>query len=67
MTDPQHAVSGMTGENCRRHVTEALAALPGVSEVVVDLAAGRARIRADRDLSREDVRAALAEAGYTLA
>ncbi len=67
MNDHDYTVQGMTCENCRRHVTAALSALPGVAEVRVDLGSGRAVLRADRDLTRDEVRAALEEAGYELA
>ena len=64
MTRQQYSVSGMTCENCVRHVTEALSALPGAGAVRVDLATGRATIQSDRPFSRDEVRAALEEAGY---
>jgi copper chaperone len=38
------AVDGMSCDGCVRHVTKALAALPTVSDVRVDLAAGRATL-----------------------
>jgi copper chaperone CopZ len=41
------AVDGMSCEACVRHVTQALAALPSVASVVVDLAAGRATLEHD--------------------
>jgi copper chaperone CopZ len=67
MTEHRYAITGMTCDNCRRHVTEALAALPGVSAVAIDLQAGTATVRADRDLSDKEVGDALDEAGYQLA
>ncbi|HEY5340035.1 MAG TPA: heavy metal-associated domain-containing protein [Candidatus Aquilonibacter sp.] len=66
MNDYEYTIPGMTCENCRRHVTAALSALPGVREVRVDLAGGRTVLRADRDLAQDEVRAALEEAGYEL-
>lgn len=59
-------VTGMTCQNCVRHVTQALSALPGVRSVSVDLQAGSARLEADRDLPLTELRAALDEAGYEL-
>ena len=66
MNEHQYTISGMTCENCRRHVTEALASLPGARDVSVDLASGRAIVRSDRRLPEDAVRAALDEAGYSL-
>lgn len=43
-------VSGMTCNHCRMRVKRALAALPEVSEVEVDLASGRAKLVAAREL-----------------
>jgi copper chaperone CopZ len=59
-------VTGMTCQNCVRHVRDALTALPGVRSVDVDVTAGRVEISADRPLPREELRAALDEAGYAL-
>ena len=66
MNEYQYAVGGMTCENCKRHVTEALRAIPGVASADVDLAGGRATVRSERALSTDEVRAALDEAGYDL-
>ena len=71
---PQHngatatdlAVSGMTCNNCARHVTEAIQSVPGVQSASVTLEAGRARIRWNSG-APADVPAVLAsikEAGY---
>jgi Cu+-exporting ATPase len=60
-------VTGMTCQNCVRHVTEALSALPGVRSVDVDLQSGAARLETEREISREDLHAALDDAGYELA
>lgn len=40
-------ISGMTCQNCVKHVTEALSAVPGVKDVQVDLATETARIEGD--------------------
>lgn len=60
------SVSGMTCQNCARHVTEALKELPGVSDARVDLATNSATIESSRELSREELAQALDEAGYSL-
>ena len=44
-TSTQLAVTGMTCQNCLRHVTEALRGVPGVAQAEVDLKAGTARVR----------------------
>lgn len=67
MTEQQYTVTGMTCENCRRHVTEALSELPGAREVHVDLASGRVVLRSEAPLGLDEVRNALSEAGYGLA
>lgn len=61
------SVTGMTCQNCVRHVTQALAALPGVRSAEVDLHAGSASLETERELPRVEVAAALEEAGYSLA
>ena len=60
-------VTGMTCQNCVRHVTEALNALPGVRSAQVDLSSGSARLETDRELPADELKAALDEAGYELA
>lgn len=63
-------VAGMTCGHCVRSVQEELRAVPGVTDVHVDLVTGGASqvtITADRPISDEDVAAAIDEAGYTIA
>jgi copper ion binding protein len=60
-------VTGMTCEHCVRAVTQEIAGLPGVVDVDVDLTSGSATVRAERELSRDEVAAAVDEAGYQLA
>jgi copper chaperone CopZ len=63
-------VQGMTCGHCVRSVDEELRALPGVTDVTVDLVSGatsQVTITADQPVSDEDVKAAVEEAGYTLA
>lgn len=61
------SVTGMTCQNCVRHVREALAALPGVQSAQVDLDSHSATLEADREVPRTELSAALDEAGYELA
>jgi len=57
-------VEGMTCDHCVRAVTQEVGAVPGVERVEVDLASGRLVVGGEADL--EAIRAAVAEAGYTL-
>ena len=59
-------VEGMTCGHCVKAVTEEVAAIPGVTEVDVDLDSGRVTVVADADPTTEAVAAAVDEAGYTL-
>jgi copper chaperone CopZ len=59
-------VEGMTCQHCVASVTEEVSELAGVNEVSVDLATGSLRVDSAVPLAREDVAAAVAEAGYTL-
>ena len=65
------AVSGMTCGHCVAAVSAELSALPGVTEVSVDLVAGgtsTVTVTSDSPISRDQVAAALDEAGdYRLA
>jgi copper chaperone CopZ len=60
-------VTGMTCQNCVRHVRAALSELPGVRSVDVDLAHGTARLETEAEIPRDRLEAALEEAGYHLA
>ena len=59
-------VQGMTCGHCVAAVTEEVSAIPGVTDVAVDLGTGRVTVQADADPSAEAVAAAVDEAGYTL-
>lgn len=64
------AVAGMTCSHCVSSVTEELTALDGVQGVAVDLRPGALStvvVTASRPLDGDEVRAAVEEAGYTLA
>lgn len=63
-------VAGMTCGHCVRSVQEELRAVPGVTDVHVDLVTGgtsQVTITADHPISDDDVAAAIDEAGYTIA
>ena len=59
-------VTGMTCQNCARHVTEAIQSVPGVRSASVSLEAGRATVRwnADAPADVPAVVSAVAAAGY---
>lgn len=60
-------VSGMTCQNCVRHVTEALREVPGVSNVSTDLEGGAATVRwaPGSEPAVDKLLGALREAGYS--
>jgi len=66
MTTTTWSVQGMTCGHCVNAVTEEISAIPGVSDVAVDLATGLVTVTADADPSADAVAAAVDEAGYTL-
>lgn len=58
-------VAGMTCQSCVRHVSQALTSLTGVSEVRVDLPAGKVLVDHDAEMAPEGILVkALADAGY---
>ena len=59
-------VVGMTCDHCIRSVTEEVSALEGVSAVDVDLASGKVHVTTREPITTEQVREAVAEAGYQL-
>src|SRR5437867_4161611 len=66
-----YAVTGMTCEHCVHAVSSEIGALPGVTDVAVELDAGAAstvQVTSDAPLTDEQIAAALDEAGdYRLA
>ncbi|MFD0265745.1 heavy-metal-associated domain-containing protein [Streptomyces sp. NPDC127106] len=63
MTEQKYQVTGMSCGHCADHVTKEVSAVPGVSRVVVDLAANAVTVTG-APLDDRLVRAAIAEAGY---
>ena len=66
----QFLVEGMTCAHCVRSVTEEVSAIDGVSDVAVDLHAGgvsTVTVSSATPVDAERVRAAVEEAGYSLA
>lgn len=66
MTTTRIHVDGMTCQNCVRHVTEAIAEVPGVSSVSVDLDSATATVDSDGNLDLAAVTAAVEDAGYAV-
>ncbi|CAN7567731.1 heavy metal translocating P-type ATPase [Caballeronia sp. LjRoot34] len=58
------AIGGMTCASCVRRVEKALAKVPGVEQVSVNLATEKATVHADTSVSREQLVAAVTKAGY---
>ena len=60
-------VAGMTCGHCSSAVSREIGALPGVCDVTVDLPTGRVAVCSDREMTRDEIAAAVDEAGYRLA
>lgn len=68
MSQQVYSVDGMTCSNCVRHVTLAFEDIPGVQEAKVDLEKAKATVTwEDEPVAIDEVKAALEEAGYTVA
>lgn len=67
MSTQNFTVVGMTCGHCVSSVTEEVTEIAGVSNVDVDLASGNVTITSAEPISDEAVRAAVEEAGYSLA
>jgi copper chaperone len=67
MSTATYTVSGMTCAHCVSSVTEEVTALPGVTDVEVELESGRLTVTGDAADDTEAVRGAVEEAGYSLA
>jgi copper ion binding protein len=65
-TTETYDVVGMTCDHCVRSVTEEVSALAGVSGVEVDLASGKVHVTTREPITTDQVRGAVAEAGYQL-
>ena len=67
MSTATYTVTGMTCAHCVSAVTEEVGAVPGVTEVVVDLETGSLTVSSDTPVDDDAVAAAVDEAGYALA
>ena len=59
-------IEGMSCRHCVNHVTEVLEEIPGVESVTVDLQDMSAEVETSRDISEEEFRFAIDDAGYEL-
>lgn len=66
MVTTTYQVQGMTCGHCVNSVSAEVGAIPGVSDVQVDLASGQVTVTSENPLETETVRAAVDEAGYDL-
>ncbi|MFD7075349.1 heavy-metal-associated domain-containing protein [Nocardioides sp. NPDC059952] len=67
MSTQNFTVVGMTCGHCVSSVTEEVTEIAGVSNVDVDLASGNVTVTASEPVSDDAIRAAVEEAGYSLA
>ncbi|MGY1755068.1 heavy-metal-associated domain-containing protein [Blastococcus sp. SYSU D01042] len=67
MTTASYTVVGMTCGHCVNAVTEEVSAVPGVGAVDVDLESGGLTVTSDAPVDEAAVRAAVEEAGYSVA
>ena len=67
MSTSTYTVVGMTCGHCVDAVSGEVSALPGVTDVEVDLATGRLTVTSDAPMDDDALRAAVDEAGYELA
>ena len=64
MSEFSYTVTGMTCEHCARSVTEEISEISGVQRVDVDVPSGRVTVTSEVPLPADDIRAAVAAAGY---
>ncbi len=67
MSTATYTVVGMTCGHCVSAVTEEVSQVPGVTAVDVDLASGGLTVASDVPVEETAVRAAVEEAGYSVA
>jgi copper chaperone CopZ len=67
MSTARYTVVGMTCGHCVTAVTEEVAQVAGVTGVDVDLASGGLTVTSEASVDETAIRAAVEEAGYTVA
>lgn len=63
MIQSNYTVTGMTCENCVKHITTEVMKVPGVTSVDVRLDGERMVVSSDESIPFEQIEAAVAEAG----
>ena len=63
---PEIKVKGMSCGHCVAAMTKAMASLPGVSQVAVDLGSGRVTYECAAPIPKEDLDRAVKAAGFEL-
>jgi copper chaperone CopZ len=66
MSTATYTVTGMTCAHCVHAVTEEVTAVPGVTDVQVDLETGALTVTSESPVDDDAVAAAVDEAGYAL-
>ena len=61
-----YTVTGMTCGHCAASVSEEVGAIDGVTDVSVDVPAGKVTVISDKQVGSDAVRTAVEEAGYQL-
>ena len=64
MASSTYSVKGMTCDHCAGSVTAEVTKIQGVTDVAVDVAAGRLTVTSAEPVSADDVTEAVEEAGY---
>lgn len=64
MSTTEYTVRGMTCDHCAGAVTAEIKKIPGVTNVNVDVAAGRVTVEGDQPVADDAVTEAVEEAGY---
>lgn len=59
-------IEGMMCAHCQKHVNDALAKMPGVTAVEVNLEAGTAKVTAEREIPQTEFAQVITDAGYEL-
>ena len=67
MPTASYVVTGMTCQHCVQAVTEEVGAVPGVSDVSVDLESGRLTVVSSAEVPFAAIATAVDEAGYAVA
>ena len=67
MTEATYSVTGMSCDHCVQAVKSEVGKVTGVASVTVDLDAGRVTVVSDEPIDAAAVRAAVEEAGFSLA